>query len=139
MNNMRQVIKTEKPKNIIEHINIIKSDIQKIFGGAPSNNKKTKNNIPVTYRLAQNYPNPFNPTTTIKYEIPKDSKVKLVIYDILGREVKTLVNNEIKSAGYYKVEFNMQNYASGVYFYRIEADDLKGGKFVDAKKMVLVK
>jgi len=89
--------------------------------------------------LYQNYPNPFNPVTTIKFEIPKDSKVKLVVYDLLGREVKTLVNNEIKSAGYYKIEFNMQNYASGVYFYRIEADDIKGNKFVDAKKMVLVK
>jgi hypothetical protein len=139
INKMKEIVKTQRPKNVIEHISIINSDIQKIFGGKSSNNKSPENNIPLVYRLAQNYPNPFNPVTTIKYEIPKDSKVKLVIYDLLGREVKTLVNNEVKSAGYYKVEFNMQNYASGVYFYRIEADDTKGNKFVDAKKMVLVK
>jgi len=100
------------------------------------------NNIPAVYRLVQNYPNPFNPVTTIKYEIPKDSKVKLVVYDLLGRKVKTLVNNEIKSAGYYKVEFNMLNYASGVYFYHIEVWDpsLRSGlRFIDAMKMVLIK
>jgi hypothetical protein len=135
---MKQVIKVEKPKNVIEHIKIVNKDIQNIFGSSKSNNSAIINNVPSVYRLAQNYPNPFNPITTIKYEIPKDSKVKLVIYDLLGREVKTLVN-EIKTAGYYQIEYNMQNYASGVYFYWIEAADLKGKKFVDSKKMVLVK
>src|SRR4030095_4515920 len=139
MNTLKQVVKSERPKDIIEHIRIVNSDIQSVFGSKVSHTKTAENNIPAVYRLAQNYPNPFNPKTTIKYEIPKDSKVKLVVYDILGREVKTLVNNELKSAGYYTIEFNMLNFASGVYFYRIEADENNGNKFVDAKKMVLVK
>lgn len=92
------------------------------------------NGIPTKYNLFQNYPNPFNPATKINYDIPKTSKVNLVIYDVLGREVIRLVNNELKEAGRYSVEFNGQNYASGVYFYRIET-----GSFVQAKKMVLVK
>ncbi len=91
-------------------------------------------NIPVGYLLEQNYPNPFNPVTKINYDLPKNSKVNLVIYDILGREVIRLVNNELKQAGRYVVEFNGQNYASGVYFYRIDVGD-----FVQSKKMVLVK
>ena len=85
------------------------------------------------YKLYQNYPNPFNPVTKINYELPNDGKVKLMIYDILGREIKTLVN-EVKQAGKYTVEFNGHNFASGVYFYRIES-----GKFTDVKRMVLVK
>ena len=81
----------------------------------------------------------FNPVTKINYDLPKDSKVKIVIYDILGREVKRLVNNELKTAGSYIVDFNASNYASGVYFYRIEAEEPNGNKFVDSKKMVLLK
>lgn len=95
---------------------------------------KIKQNIPLVYNLSQNYPNPFNPTTKINYELPLNTKVNIVIYDILGREVMRLVNNEFKQAGRYTVEFNGQNYASGVYFYRIEA-----GNFIQSKKMVLVK
>jgi hypothetical protein len=138
---LKEAVKVQKPRNISEYIDIVNKDIKKVFNIGNSDNSaiKKQTNIPMVFRLSQNYPNPFNPVTKIKYEIPKDSKVKLVIYDLLGREVKTLVNNEIKSAGYYTIEFNMQNYASGVYFYRIEADDVKGNKFVDAKKMVLVK
>jgi hypothetical protein len=90
--------------------------------------------MPLVYKLVQNYPNPFNPTTKINFEIPKNSLVNLIIYDILGREVKKLVNNEIKQAGRYYVEFDGTNLASGIYFYRIEA-----GSFIDSKKMVLVK
>lgn len=89
--------------------------------------------IPHTYQLEQNYPNPFNPATEIKYSIPKLGLVKLVVYDILGREVKTLVN-EMKQPGNYEIKFDGQNYASGVYFYKIEAGD-----FTAVKKMVLVK
>ena len=73
------------------------------------------------------------------YDIPKDSKVKITVYDILGREVMKLVNNELKQAGRYYVEFNGNNFASGVYFYKIEALAPTGDKFVQAKKMVLVK
>jgi Secretion system C-terminal sorting domain len=75
-------------------------------------------NLPEHYLLSQNYPNPFNPTTTIEYELPNDAFVKLVVYDVLGRVIKTLVS-EYKSAGSYKVIFDGSNLASGVYFYRI--------------------
>ncbi|MGQ9805769.1 MAG: T9SS type A sorting domain-containing protein [Chlorobiales bacterium] len=85
------------------------------------------------YRLAQNYPNPFNPTTNISYVLPKAENVSLKIYDVLGREVATLVN-EVKAAGAYTVPFNASNLASGVYFYRLQA-----GSFVQTKKMMLVK
>jgi hypothetical protein len=89
--------------------------------------------LPKEFKLSQNYPNPFNPVTTIKYSVPKQSIVKLVIYDIIGRVVGTLAN-EMKQPGNYEVQFDASNLASGAYFYRIEAGD-----FVDVKKMVLVK
>ena len=85
-------------------------------GSEPSNNQTF---IPKEYALHQNYPNPFNPSTTISYDLPKEGLVKIRIYDLAGREVKTLVN-ELKSAGRYSVSFNGGNLASGVYFYRIE-------------------
>lgn len=92
------------------------------------------NNIPKEFNLYQNFPNPFNPATVIKYDLPKDVKVIVKIYDLLGREVTTLVNNEFKNAGRYELNWNAGNYASGVYIYRIEAGD-----FVSTKKMILVK
>ncbi len=85
------------------------------------------------YRLEQNYPNPFNPTTNISYVLPKAENVSLKIYDVLGREVATLVN-EVKAAGAYTVPFNASNLSSGVYFYKLQA-----GSFVQTKKMMLVK
>jgi hypothetical protein len=89
--------------------------------------------LPKVFSLAQNYPNPFNPVTSIKYSVPKMSHVKLVIYDVIGREVAALVN-EVKNPGNYAVSFDASNYASGVYFYRMESGD-----FTDVKKMVLIK
>ncbi len=86
-----------------------------------------------SFELSQNYPNPFNPTTIIRYEIPQTSKVEMKIFDVLGREVETLVN-DIKLPGQYEVNFNGVNLASGVYFYRIEAGD-----FVLTKKMILLR
>ncbi len=94
---------------------------------------KKDNEIPFEFKLFQNYPNPFNPTSKIKFSLPRNLKVVIKVYDILGREVKTLIN-EFRTAGNYEVLFDGTNFASGVYFYRIEA-----GSFVDAKKMVLVK
>ncbi|NWF90512.1 MAG: T9SS type A sorting domain-containing protein [Ignavibacteriaceae bacterium] len=88
---------------------------------------------PVTYLLNQNYPNPFNPGTTISYEISKKSNVSLKVYDMLGKVVSVLVN-EIQNPGKYQVEFNKQNLASGIYFYRLEADNS-----VHVKKMILLK
>lgn len=93
-----------------------------------------KNNIePIKYELSQNYPNPFNPVTNIKYQIQKTGLVTLRIYDIIGREIKTIVN-EIKNPGSYIVTFNGSEFSSGVYFYRIQSGD-----FVQVKKMLLIK
>jgi hypothetical protein len=89
--------------------------------------------IPIEYALEQNYPNPFNPTTTVKYGISERSFVQLMVYDILGKEVASLVNEE-QDAGYYELNFNGINLSSGVYFYQIKAGD-----FVETKKMVLMK
>lgn len=89
--------------------------------------------IPDTYSLAQNFPNPFNPVTKINFAIPKQGLVTLKIYDILGKEVVTLMN-EHKAAGFYNIEFNAGDFASGVYFYRLEASE-----FIDVKRMMLIK
>jgi hypothetical protein len=88
---------------------------------------------PRQYKLFQNYPNPFNPTTTIQYQIPKQSHVVLNIYDILGNQVKTLVNKE-ENSGNYSVNFNASELSSGIYFYRIIA-----GSFIQTKKLILLK
>ena len=90
--------------------------------------------VPNKYDLSQNYPNPFNPTTKIDFQLPVDSKVSLIIYDITGREVNVILINEFKKADYYTVQFNGSNLSSGIYFYRIVTD-----KFVMTKKMMLVK
>lgn len=90
--------------------------------------------IPNTFSLKQNYPNPFNPVTNIKFGIPKTSAVTLKIYDVVGREVAVLVNNELKQPGMYNIDFNASNLASGIYFYRIVAGD-----FSEVKKMMLIK
>ena len=94
---------------------------------------ENENIYPSEFSLNQNYPNPFNPVTTIKFSIPKDSKVTLDVYDILGAQVKELKNEDMKP-GYYEVELNASALASGVYFYRIKAGD-----FVQTKKMILLK
>ncbi|MEO8232564.1 MAG: YCF48-related protein, partial [Ignavibacteriota bacterium] len=88
---------------------------------------------PFDYALYQNFPNPFNPSTIIKYEVPKISNIKLEIFDVLGRNIRTLVNAE-KPAGRYEVEFDASLLASGIYYYRIKASD-----FVQTKKMMLIK
>jgi hypothetical protein len=85
------------------------------------------------FELYQNYPNPFNPSTTIQFDLPKDSKVNITIYDILGRPVTTLVNG-IKKAGSYKIIWNASRLASGVYFYRLQTDD-----YITTKKLLLLK
>ena len=88
---------------------------------------------PLAYRLEQNYPNPFNPSTTIKFVIPKSSFVNLAVYDVLGKEVATLVNEE-KPAGSYKVTWNADRLSSGVYFFQ-----LKASSYVETKKMILLR
>jgi hypothetical protein len=90
--------------------------------------------------LFQNYPNPFNPITTIKFDLPKNSYVKLIVYDLLGREVSLLVNEELKASSY-AVDFDASALSSGVYFYRLITIDNYGktSSFVDTKKMVVSK
>ncbi len=78
--------------------------------------------LPKDFALAQNYPNPFNPSTIIEYQLPKVSNVSLKVYDILGNEIVTLVN-ENKEAGNYEVEFNASRISSGIYFYKLQADN----------------
>lgn len=115
--------------------NIIATAKIKIGNTSTSIEGRNIEQIPTDYSLYQNYPNPFNPETTIKYDLPKKEHVILKIYDILGREVATLVNRE-QSPGKYEVKFNSQqkNITSGVYLY-----SLKAGKNIFNKKMLLVK
>ena len=90
-------------------------------------------NLPLEYGIKQNYPNPFNPTSTINYSIPKNSFVTLKVFDLLGSEIATLVNN-LQPQGNYDIEFDGNQLTSGIYFYRLQA-----GEFVETKKMVLIK
>ncbi|MDP1677197.1 MAG: right-handed parallel beta-helix repeat-containing protein [Bacteroidota bacterium] len=91
------------------------------------------NHLPTSFGLSQNYPNPFNPTTTIRYALPVSGNVKLAVYDLLGREIATLVNEE-QSAGWKEVQWNALQVSSGIYFYKLSA-----GNFIDIKKMLVVK
>ena len=91
------------------------------------------NNVPTKYYLSQNYPNPFNPSTLIKYQLPVSDNVTLKVYDVLGNEITTLVN-EFKPAGSYSISFDASKLSSGIYFYRLQA-----GNYVETKKMLLLK
>ena len=88
---------------------------------------------PIDYSLSQNYPNPFNPSTTISYSIPADGYVTLKVYDVLGNEVASLVDEQ-KQSGIFDVYFNASALSSGVYYYT-----LKAGEFTSTKKLVLMK
>jgi photosystem II stability/assembly factor-like uncharacterized protein len=119
-----------------ELIGMVKND--KVLGDTVFNilvgvDGKKNSNLPLNYALSQNYPNPFNPITKISYQLPFNSKVNLKIFDILGREVTTLVNEE-KPAGSYEVEFNGSNLPSGIYFYKLQA-----GNYSSIRKMISLK
>ncbi len=90
--------------------------------------------LPTKYDISQNYPNPFNPTTKIDFALPVNAKVTIKIFDITGREVISVLNNESRVAGYYTVIINASSLSSSVYFYRIISD-----KFIQVKKMVVLK
>ena len=94
---------------------------------------ETEEVVPTNYTLFQNYPNPFNPTTNIRFALPKASNVKIIVYDAIGKEVATIVNNSL-TAGTHTITWNARNLASGIYLCRIEADD-----FVKVNKMLLLK
>jgi hypothetical protein len=95
---------------------------------------------PLMFSLSQNYPNPFNPATRIEYQVPFNANVKIELYSITGEKVATLVNSDL-SAGFYTmdVDASVLRLASGVYFYRMTSTDITGNKFMDTKKMVLLK
>lgn len=94
---------------------------------------------PATFALDQNFPNPFNPATIIQYQLPTDSRVTLKVYDMLGREVATPVNED-RPAGYYDAKWDASNVSSGVYFYRIEARPATRAQgFQQVKKLMVVK
>ncbi len=89
--------------------------------------------MPQSFELYQNYPNPFNPATIIRYELPTDAHVLIKLFDILGREIKTLVD-ESKEAGYHQITLDASQLASGIYFYKMVA-----GSYVAVKKLVVMK
>ncbi len=99
----------------------------------PTGIKNEQSNIIKSFKLYQNYPNPFNPSTSIRYSLPESSNIKIEIYNVLGIKIKTLVNR-FKHSGNYKVKWNADGFASGIYFYRLQA-----GSYVKTKKMLLLK
>ncbi len=107
--------------------------IETLPRGLTSAVEPIQNSLPTTFNLEQNYPNPFNPTTVIRFSLPSDELVSLKIYNVLGQEVQTLLNKQMR-AGSYNVDFNATKLSSGVYFYRIEA-----GNYNVTKKMLLIK
>lgn len=127
--------------NGIEFLNdstgVIVGDEGTIFrtttGGETVNIKQTSNEIPQGFILSQNYPNPFNPVTKIKFSVPVSSLVRITIYDILGRKINTLVNENL-SAGTYETEWDGSAFATGVYFYSLKAEGFK-----ETRKMLLIK
>jgi photosystem II stability/assembly factor-like uncharacterized protein len=102
-------------------------------GGFITGIQPSQNNIPDRFSLSQNYPNPFNPSTKISYDLPLSGFVKLMIYDVMGKVVQTLVNQK-QNAGTYEVNWDASSFPSGVYFYKLQAGD-----FVETKKLVLIK
>ena len=115
---------------------ISQSNLYSYYVLVPTTTTGTDNDnilIPQSYELEQNYPNPFNPATIIKYSLPSESKVILKIYDMLGKEVTTLVNS-IQTPGEHIVNFNASDLPSGIYLYNITA-----GNFTQTKKLVLLK
>lgn len=95
--------------------------------------KDSESKLPNNFQLSQNYPNPFNPSTTIQYDIPKYSHVKIIVIDVLGQQVEILVDEE-KPVGTYKVNFNGSALPSGVYFYVLTSEN-----FRETKKMILLR
>lgn len=103
--------------------------------------RKKRNSLPVKFSLEQNYPNPFNPTTTIQFTLPAASRLTLKLFDILGKELFTLVDEEMET-GVHKVLFDATDFASGVYLYRIQAKSENSDSrqaFLQSKKLIFLK
>lgn len=126
-------IAVDKSNNVYVTGNYIGVDYITLKYSQPIGIQPISNEIPNSFKLYQNYPNPFNPSTKIKFQLKDAGLAQLVIYDILGRKVETLVNEVLKQ-GTYELDFYGSNYASGVYYYK-----LKSGFFSETKKMILIK
>jgi|GEM_PF-1286959 len=126
------------PSNAMDHVTyMIDSNVANSFPTGTAMRSKIvsveSSTFITDYVLEQNYPNPFNPSTTIKFGIPEKNNVVVKIYNSLGSEIATLVN-EVREAGSYEIQFNANNLSSGIYYYKIES-----GNFVETKKMILLK
>ncbi len=127
-------------KTDIAIVSSVASGVDSLFvlynlgGGTVGIQEQETEEIPTSYALAHNFPNPFNPTTTIQFSLPQAGDVTLKIYNLLGEEVKTLVD-EYKEIGKHSVQFNASQLASGIYFYRNYRQD----QFVETKKMILLR
>lgn len=122
---------TKSPNTFILELNLIGAKINGAYYGTLNNVKPTASVL--SYSLSQNYPNPFNPTTTIRYQIPQAGFVSLKVYDILGKEVTTLVNEE-KPAEVYNIVFDGSSLSSGIYFYKLQS-----GSYTETKKLILMR
>ena len=118
--------------NLIDGQYIEGNDCIIIIDNEPKNSEITPSDVPADFNLAQNYPNPFNSITSIKFELPKDTHVLLKVFDVVGNEMTTLVNQDYL-AGYYSVEFNANKLANGLYFYRLYTAD-----YTNTKQMLLI-
>jgi len=106
---------------------------------SPATDVEPDKSLPVEFSLSQNYPNPFNPGTTITFSLPEESLVTIKVFDVLGNEVETIVQNERKLPGSYIIPFDGTNLTSGVYFYKLQADPGSGRAFAKTNKMLLLK
>jgi hypothetical protein len=123
------------PSGIVQTAaNINSNQIIDVVEGEPIGIITSNNKLPERFELMQNYPNPFNPGTVISFQLPVFSYVRLIMYDMLGREIATLLDG-VSKAGSHSLEWDGSEYESGVYFYRMEIN----GKIADTKKMVLIK
>ena len=126
----KQVIEVDKQPEITTQTASESRFVLKIGRGTITS---IESQIPQQFELSQNYPNPFNPSTTIQFALPEAQQVRLDVFDITGRLVKTMVN-EVKTAGYHTVQLNASNLSSGMYFYRLRTVGM-----VVTKKMMLIK
>jgi hypothetical protein len=128
LDNNKNVYVTGRSGNSLGYADIVTIKYNQLIGIQPISNE-----IPNQFSLSQNYPNPFNPITKIKFTLPKSSFVTVVVYDAPGREIETIVNEQL-NPGTYETDWNALNYPSGIYYYKLNAEN-----YTDTKKMVLIK
>jgi hypothetical protein len=117
-----------------------------LYGGSPGKanqcvgiEEKPENNLPTHFILEQNFPNPFNSRTQIKYAIPRPGQISLSLYDVLGREVLQIKENQVRPAGRYNIELNGDDWSGGIYLYQLQFIDESGFTAYKTRKMVVIK